>query len=257
LEHLVVGTGPPVTIFAHGLGGTIESTRPFGSGVGGARVFFHFRGHGASAAPERDWTYAALAAELRAVADQVGATRALGVSMGASAVCALLAQTPDRFERVVLVLPAVIDQPRTDPALLRLEELSRRCEVGDTVGVAELLLAEQPRDVRDRPDVRAWVARQARAIAGSAAARALRTLPYAVPLTDRAQLGAVSAPVLVIGQEDDDAHPERIARELAEAFPHAQLRVLPPGGILWRHRASARRLITEFLGQAAQGSAAR
>ena len=112
LEVLTTGSGLPSTVFAHGLAGSIETTRPFGSGVAGSRTFFSFRGHGASAAPETDWTYAALAAELDAVARHVGATRALGVSMGAGALCSLLEQQPDRFDRLVLVIPAVVDRPR-------------------------------------------------------------------------------------------------------------------------------------------------
>ena len=72
LEVLTTGSGLPSTVFAHGLAGSIETTRPFGSGVAGSRTFFSFRGHGASAAPETDWTYAALAAELDAVARHVG-----------------------------------------------------------------------------------------------------------------------------------------------------------------------------------------
>ena len=120
LEVLTTGSGLPSTVFAHGLAGSIETTRPFGSGVAGSRTFFSFRGHGASAAPETDWTYAALAAELDAVARHAGATRALGVSMGAGALCSLLEQQPDRFDRLVLVIPAVVDRPRSDAAMDRL-----------------------------------------------------------------------------------------------------------------------------------------
>src|SRR5450631_4600697 len=85
LEFITTGSGLPATVFAHGMAGSIQTTRPFGSGVRGSRTFMHFRGHGASAAPETPWTYAALGGELRAVADHVRATQALGVSMGAGA----------------------------------------------------------------------------------------------------------------------------------------------------------------------------
>ena len=100
LEQLVTGVGDPVTVFAHGLGGDIAGTRPLGSAVTGRRVFFHFRGHGRSDAPPGPWSFADLADDLRAVADRAGATRALGVSMGAGALCRLLASTPERFERI-------------------------------------------------------------------------------------------------------------------------------------------------------------
>ena len=48
LELITTGSGLPATVFAHGLGASIETTRPFGSGVKGSRTFFHFRGHGGS-----------------------------------------------------------------------------------------------------------------------------------------------------------------------------------------------------------------
>lgn len=193
LEFITTGSGLPATVFAHGVDGSIATTRPFGSGVRGSRTFLHFRGYGASAEPERPLTYAGLEADLRAIADHVRATQALGVSMGAGALCSLLAQTPLRFERLVFALPAVLDRPRTDHALDGLE------------------------------------------------------LSAAVPLMDRAVLGAVRAPALVIAQEQDPAHPVWVAEQLAAALPDAYLEVLPPGGILLAHRVAMRHLIGGFL----------
>ena len=247
LEYLSIGEGTPSTVFAHGLGGSISTTRPFASGVPGRRTFLHFRGHGASEAPETAWTYPALAGELRAVADHVDATRCLGVSMGAGAMCALLEETPDRFDRIVLVIPALIDRQRTDAALQRLVDLADLVDDRDVEGIAAHFVDEQPPDVRERPVVRAWAQEQARLLSGTPVATALRALPHAVPLTDRASLARVTAPALVIGQEGDDAHPEAIARELAEALPHAELEILPPGGVLWSHRSRVRELVSSFL----------
>lgn len=111
IEYLVAGVGvpDPVTVFAHGRGGAIGTTRVLGSGVPGRKVFFHFRGHGRSTpVPTDSWTFTELAGDLAAVADHVGATRALGASLGAAALATLLAAAPDRFERSVFYLPAVI-----------------------------------------------------------------------------------------------------------------------------------------------------
>src|SRR5690606_33315042 len=102
-----------------------------------------------------------LADEVWSVADRLGADRALGVSMGAGALLAGLARDPDRFERVVLVLPAAIDQPRGDDAMGRLGRLAARVEAGDAGPVARHLLAEQPDQVRDDPHVVAWCREQA------------------------------------------------------------------------------------------------
>ena len=199
LEFITTGSGLPATVFAHGLGASIETTRPFGSGVSGSRTFFHFRGHGGSAVPaaaRTSVTYEALAEDLRAVADHVGATQALGVSMGAGALCTLLADSPARFRRLVFVIPAVLDRLRPGGADGALDRLG---------------------------------------------------LSAAVPLTDRAVLAAVTAPALVIAQEQDPAHPVGVARQLAASLPGAHLVVMPPGGILLRHRAVMRDLVGGFL----------
>lgn len=247
LEFVTAGSGVPATVFAHGLAGSIETTRPFGSGVSGSRTFMHFRGHGASTAGETPWTYAALADELRAVADQVGATQALGVSMGAGALCSLLARTPLRFERLVFVMPAVLDRPRTDDALGRLVEMARCVDHRDVEGLTALLLAGEPVAVRSQPAVQLWCRRQAAALVGTPVSRALRALPTAVPLADRGVLAAVSAPTLVIAQEQDPAHPVWVAEQLASSLPDAHLEVMTPSGILWRHRARLRDLVGGFL----------
>lgn len=109
------GAGEPVTVFAGGLGARIAETRVFASGVPGTKVFYDHRGFGLSGVPaDDDWSYAAIAGDLRFVADGCGATRALGVSMGAAALLRILSETPERFSRNVFVLPAILDTPRSD-----------------------------------------------------------------------------------------------------------------------------------------------
>jgi 3-oxoadipate enol-lactonase len=254
IEYVVTGSGSPVTVIAHGLAGSIPETRPFGSGVKGSKVFLHFRGHGGSSAPDTRWTYAAVADELRAVADTVGATRALGVSLGAGALLRLVAHDPDRFERLVLVLPGSIDRPRADPAIRRLEQMADHIANRDIDALADLLLSDQPVDARSRPDVQVWSRRQARRLAGTSVARALHELPAQHPLDDRSVLSAVTAPALVIGQRGDDAHPADLARELAASLPHAHLTLFDAQGILWSHRRELRRLVGEFLNRATVGA---
>lgn len=247
LEILTAGRGRPATVFAHGLAGSIPTTRPYATKVPGARTFLHFRGHGRSDTPQGRWEYADLAAELWAVADHVGASQALGISMGAGALCAGLAGDARRFDRVVLVLPAAIDRPRQDEAMTHLIELADLVEAGDQDAVAAHLLAAEPAQVRDDPGVRQWATGQAGRLLGTGVAQALRALPGQVPVTDRALLAQVRVPVLVLGQEDDPAHPAQIARELAEVLPESVLHVLPPGGMMWGHRSRVRDLVGEFL----------
>jgi pimeloyl-ACP methyl ester carboxylesterase len=254
IEYVVAGSGSPVSVFGHGLAGSIPETRPFASGVKGTKAFLHFRGHGASSVPESRWTYAAVADELRAVADSIGATQALGVSLGAGALLRLVADDPDRFDRLVFVLPGSIDRPRADLAVRRMEEMAQHIAHREVDAVADLLLSEQPVDARSRPDVRVWSRRQAGRLAGTSVARALHELPSQHPLEDRSVLSAVTVPALVIGQSGDDAHPAELARELAVSLPHAHLTLFDARGILWSHRRELRRLIGNFLNRATVGA---
>lgn len=248
LEVLTTGRGDPHTLFVHGLAGSIATTRPYGSAVSGTRSFVHLRGHGRSHVPtDEGWGYAELASEVWSVADRLGADRALGVSMGAGALLAGLARDPARFERVVLVLPAALDRPRGDEAMRRLGRLAARVEAGDPAPVARHLLAEQPEQVREDPQVLAWCQEQAEQLVTSGVAVALRTLPQRVPLPDRSALDRVRCPVLVVGQEGDDTHPASVARELAALLPSGTVHLAPPGGIMWLHRRQTRDLVGEFL----------
>ena len=110
---LRTGQGKPATVFVHGLAGSIDDTRPFASGVTGTRWFVHLRSHGGTGSPDTPWTYAGLALELSAVAAATGASRGLGVSMGAGALLSLAVSEPGRLDRLVLVLPACVDRAGT------------------------------------------------------------------------------------------------------------------------------------------------
>jgi len=167
--------------------------------------------------------------------------------MGAGALCALLAQTPLRFERLVFVLPAVLDRPRADGAMGRSVQMAQCVDNLDREGLVALLLEGEPLAVRAQPQVQAWCRDQASTLVGTAVSRALRTLPSEVPLSDRLVLSAVTVPVLVVSQEQDPAHPTWVAEELAASLPDARLEILAPGGLLWRHRGRMRDLIGGFL----------
>ncbi|WP_020578992.1 alpha/beta fold hydrolase [Actinopolymorpha alba] len=260
-DLLLTGSGEPTTVFAHGLAGSIAETRPFGSGVRGTRAFFHFRGHGSSpisrspggSAADRTsdrtdaWTYDDLAAELRQVADGTGATRGVGVSLGAGALLRLLTHNPQRFDRVVIVLPASLDAPRPDHVVRRYLAAADLVERRDLAALAAELLGLQPRLARTNPDVLAWADRRARDLVDLPIAPVLRAFADQPPVSDRRPLAHVEVPVLVIGQEDDDVHPAGIARELAALLPNATLAVFPPGGLLWAHRHALRDQLAAFL----------
>ncbi|GAA2712734.1 alpha/beta fold hydrolase [Micromonospora olivasterospora] len=247
LERLVTGAGDPVTVFAHGLGSGIATTRPFGSGVTGRKVFFQFRGHGRSDSPPGPWSYLDLARDLRAVADLEGATRAFGASLGAGALCRLLAESPERFERLVFFVPAVLDRPRGRAARDRITDLLDAVGSGDASAVAEVVSYELPPSVRNTPAGWAYLRQRLDQLLRDGLASGLVTLPDQVALPDGAALAAVTAPALVLACAGDDLHPVEVAEQLAAALPRATLHVYDRPGVLWTERADLRERISGFL----------
>jgi pimeloyl-ACP methyl ester carboxylesterase len=248
LHYVVTGVDDPITMFVPGLAQSIADTRPFGSGIRGSRVFVDIRGHGGSSAPASDdgWTYAELADDVRRVADEVGATRALGVSLGAGALVRLLAHSPDRFERVVLALPGPLTEPRADDLLAVTDALADAVSANDPVAIGKCLALLQPESARNRADVSLWARRHAAEIGGTAVAGALRAMPRQRVLNSLDALAAVSAPVLVLAQRDDVVHPLASAQQLAAALPNPHLEVSDVPWI-WGGRSALRDVVSRFL----------
>jgi len=249
LEVFATGTGV-TTVFAHGLGQGIAETRPLGSGVLGRRVFFHFRGHGRSGAPPGPWSHLDLARDLRAVADLTGATRALGVSLGAGALVRLLADNPTRFERVVFFLPAALASPREPAISERFDALLEAAEEQDPAGLADVISLEIPPSVRATPGGWAYLRQRVEQIVHFGLSPALADLPRQAPLPDAsavAALRAVTAEALVLGCHNDDVHPAYVAEELADALPKSELHLYDAPGVLCNERADVRARVASFL----------
>lgn len=248
LAQLVTGSGAPVTVAAHGLGASLAETRPLLGGVTGTRVLYAARGHGDSPLPAGPFDYDVLGEDLEQVADAHAATRALGVSMGAGALLSLLARRPDRFERVVLFLPAAIDRPRTDQAVRRVAALAAALDAGQADVVERLVLEELPEDLRAQPAVAAYArTRTSYLLSCPGVAVALRALPGVTPVGDRSRLAAVSAQVLLLAQEGDPLHPAQVARDLSAVLPKARLVVFAQPGVVFRERTRLRAEVTGFL----------
>lgn len=226
----VLGAGLPVTVFAHGLGGSAAETRPLASRVAGTRVLLDFRGHGASGPLPGGWEYDLLAEDLAAVADRTGATQAVGLSVGAGALLRLVSRDPQRFSRLALVMPAALDEARDDGATEAIRRLGAAIDRQDVDAVTASLLEELPEHVRERRAVRLLLARRAAQLVERPAPRPRRSDR---PVEDRAVLSAVTAPTLVVAQDDDPLHALDLAVELAAALPDAALLALPPGGVFW------------------------
>jgi pimeloyl-ACP methyl ester carboxylesterase len=248
LHYVVTGGGDPVTVFVPGLAQSIADTRPFGSAVSGSRVFIDLRGHGGSSAPATDdgWSYQGLADDVRWVADEVGATRALGVSLGAGALVRLLARAPNRFDRAVLALPGPLTEPRDAGLLAVTDALADAVEANDPIALGRELLHLQPPAARSRMDASLWARRHAAEIGGTAVAAALRHLPRQRVVDSLDALSGVTAQVLVLAQRDDPVHPLDSAEALAGALPRADL-VVSDTPWVWGARAQLRQTVSAFL----------
>jgi len=222
----VDGSGDPVTVFAHGLTNSCTELAPFTPLVPGTAVRFDFRGHGRSEiAPEGAYRFEDLARDLDAVARAYGATRAAGTSLGAGAITYLVARDPDRFERLVLLLPAALDlqpEPGQYPMFERVAELLDSMPKEEAIAqileesgrMAQYVEAPWLREL----DLALWVDMNSIGVA-----RAIRGAITDRPLEDREVLRDVKTPTFIIGREHDTIHPAELARVLADLMPNAEL----------------------------------
>ncbi|MFL6180325.1 MAG: alpha/beta fold hydrolase [Actinomycetes bacterium] len=254
LHYVITGDGEPTTLFVPGLAQSIADTRSFGSAVEGRRVFVDLRGHGGSSAPPSDdaWTYQGLAADVATVADDVSASRALGVSLGAGALVRLMADEPTRFDRVVLALPGLLTGPRSDAELSLTDALAKAVvdgPGGDPSGTASALVQLRPQSVRGRTDVKLWARRHAAELGGRrGTADAIRFMPRATAVTSLEVLRGLEAQVLVLAQRGDVVHPVESAEALATALPNARL-VVSDVPWIWGGRSALRETVSGFLNE--------
>jgi pimeloyl-ACP methyl ester carboxylesterase len=245
VSFVVLGEGGPVTVFAHGLGGSISETRPLATRVAGTRVLLDFRGHGDSEEQPEGWDYDSLADDLLAVADAVAASQAVGLSLGAGALLRALTRDPARFRKLAFVLPAAIDATRRDGATERLHRLGAAITAQDARAVADVLLEEVPAVTRERRGVEALVLRRA---------QQLVTKPAPAPkyedrpLHDRGVLSVIDVPALVITQDADTLHPADLGRSLARDLD-ADLLALPEGGVFWTEAKRVQLALADHLAE--------
>jgi len=223
----VDGGGPPVSVFAHGLTNSCRELAPFTPALGGTNVRFCFRGHGHSTVPEAGYRFADFARDLEAVASAYGATRAVGTSLGAGAITHILAREPDRFERLVFLLPAALDLPlRHTEGYLRMARLLETLPKDEALEAiladsGRLAVYERAPGLRDL-DVLLW-----QDINPTGVARAIREVIVDVAVEDREALREVAAPTMIICREGDAIHPAELGRILADLMPNVELIVLP------------------------------
>jgi 3-oxoadipate enol-lactonase len=223
----VIGSGEPVTVVGHGL---TQDRRVFAvpaQFMPGTKVLFDFRGHGESGRPPPgSYSFDHFAADVRTVADEYKATRVVGISLGAGATLRLLESDPDRFERLVFILPARLE--RSDVAHKRLLRLAEVLETYPPDEAADIIVTEEQ-------ELGAFDTIPSMRESRRDALIRMHTdsIPYAIrelldePAVKRPEvIRSVQTPALVIGQEGDNVHKADVARELAAALPNAELEIL-------------------------------
>ncbi len=232
------GEGVPVVLL-HGLTATrryvVMGSRAL-ERSGHRVIAYDARGHGRSSpAPSPDaYTYDDLGRDLIAVLDDRGIERAVlaGASMGAHTLLWLALRAPERVGALVVITPAYDPAVNEDEArLARWDALADGLEQD---GVEGFIAAQ------DRPPVpEAWqetvlrVTRQrlSQHEHPQAVADALRAVPRSRPFGAIDELGAISAPVVVVASADepDPGHPQAVGEAYAAAIPGARLVLDEPG----------------------------
>ena len=243
----VDGEGDPVTVLAHGLTNSCRELALLTPLMPGTKVRFCFRGHGHSSSPETGYRFADFARDLRAVADTYGAVNAVGTSLGAGAIGSLLTDQPDRFERLVLLLPAGLDGPfQYRDRVLRTAHLID----GRTLEQAVAAILDDPErqlNYEQYPFLRELDRQNLEQLNVVGVPRAIRAIVDDWPLRDREDMRVVTAPTLIIAREGDPIHPAEVGKILADVMPNAELVVFGDGMALYDAIPSLVARVRDFL----------
>jgi 3-oxoadipate enol-lactonase len=221
----VDGEGEPVTLVAHGLTNNRNELAALTPLVPGTKVRFDFRGHGRSGAPQTGYRFEDFARDVDAVAREYGATRAIGTSLGAGAIANLMCREPERFERMVWLLPAGLDLPF--PFKERYRQMAAELDDKSPEEALDAILSDPQRAAEyvQTPwkleiDKLMWDHDHPEGVA-----RAIRGVIEDWPVPDRELLRRITVPVLLICIEGDEVHPVELGRVLARLLPNSELLV--------------------------------
>jgi pimeloyl-ACP methyl ester carboxylesterase len=225
----VDGEGEPVMVLAHGLTNSCRELAMLTGFVSGTKVRFCFRGHGHSSSPLTGYRFADFARDVRAVADAYRATVAVGTSLGAGAIANLVADDPDRFEKLIFLLPAGLDVEFLYKD--RLLETAAMIEGLDAHEAMEAILSDPERVQRyvAAPWMRDLDEQMLADLNTEGVPRAIREVVEDRPLRDRNDMAAVKAPTLFICRRGDVIHPAEIGEILAGIMPNAELIMFDDG----------------------------
>jgi pimeloyl-ACP methyl ester carboxylesterase len=141
--------------------------------------------------------------------------------MGAGAIMTLLEHDPDRFDRIVMLLPASLDVPFEHPE--RFDGIADLLETYPKDEAIERILAMNGDRYERAPWLRELDLLLWEDMNPVGVARAIREVTRDVSISDRESLRKVEAPVLLICREGDVIHPAELGRILHDLLPDSEL----------------------------------
>lgn len=224
------GQGNCNFVFQHGLCGAAPQPAEVTSQIDDVRLLtLECRGHGQSEAGDQSrFSIAQFADDIAAMIETTGGPVVLGgISMGAAISLRLAVTRPDLVRALILARPAwVTDQASANmrPSAFVGELLSefsaqdaeKRFQFSD---IARELEAAAPDNLQS---LKGFFSRAPQDVTAALLTRISADGPH----VDRAQVGMISVPTLVIGHEDDLIHPLAHAKELADLIPRSELAII-------------------------------
>lgn len=226
------GIGPTL-LFSHGLGGDWASAKRFLPTLPGwSFVLWDSRGHGRTH-PVGDaaaYTFQRFANDLHELAEhlRIGTAVVGGVSMGAAVALRFALDFPQMAAGLIMIRPAWLDT--ASPEGLQMIEY-----IGDLVsqhggddGLRRFRQTDRYKTLlqNDPDELDCYLKYFSEPLASQKAIRFQR-MPRDCPISHRSEAETIQLPTLVIGTNNDQAHPINYAREWQRRIPKAQLETVP------------------------------
>jgi 3-oxoadipate enol-lactonase len=222
VDHDVLGRDDgPVVVLSNSLGST---TRMWDGQVPALAenlrvVRYDHRGHGRSPVPPGPYELADLGGDVLVLLDRLGLERVhwCGLSLGGMVGMWLAINAPERIDRLVLCCTSARLGP---PEMWAERAATVRAQGVDAIADAGIERWLTPGFIARQPEVTADV----RAMLAATPAEGYAACCAAIERMDLVpQLGAITAPTLVIAARDDPATPPEHGERIAEGIPAARL----------------------------------